>query len=121
MDNIFSKRLSLLLEKHDMTQKDLSVKIGVTEATISRYFSNTVNPRMDLVNKIAKLFDVSVDYLVGNDDMMNNDNEYKELYERVYNDPDLKIFFNKTKELTKDEMKWVLSIIDQVKKEHNKE
>lgn len=61
----FIKILSTLLEEKNITQRELADKINVTEVTISRYLSGERSPRIEIVNKIAEYFDVSIDYLLG--------------------------------------------------------
>lgn len=62
---IFIKRLSILLEETNTTQRELAEKVNVTEVTISRYLSGERKPRIEIIHKIAKYFNVSVDYLLG--------------------------------------------------------
>lgn len=62
----FSNILYNLLKQRGMTQKLLAEKAHTTEATISRYLSDTKRmPRADLVASIAEALDVSTDYLLG--------------------------------------------------------
>lgn len=65
MENLFSIRLSEILEERDLKQKQLAEKIGVTEVTISRYINAEREPRPGILVNIAKSLDVSVDYLLG--------------------------------------------------------
>lgn len=67
----FIKNLSILLEERNITQRELAEKIDVTEVTISRYLSGERSPRIEIVNKIANYFKVSVDYLLGRTDIKN--------------------------------------------------
>ena len=79
----FIKILSILLEEKNITQRELADKINVTEVTISRYLSGERSPRIEIVNKIAEYFDVSIDYLLGVSDIRNPVVEaYKDLLER---------------------------------------
>lgn len=65
MQEIFIKRLMELMENTDMTQIELANKIGTTNVTISRYMSGERSPRIEIVAEIAKVFNVSIDYLLG--------------------------------------------------------
>ena len=65
MQEIFVKRLVELMENADMTQIELANKIGTTNVTISRYMSGERSPRIEIVAEIAKVFNVSIDYLLG--------------------------------------------------------
>ncbi len=48
-----------------MTQEDLSGKLGITRASLSHYENNRREPDYGTMLKIADLFNVSIDYLVG--------------------------------------------------------
>lgn len=61
----FSYRLTVLLDENNMTQKQLAKKIGTSNVTICRYLTCDRVPRIDVVTKIASVFNVSIDYLLG--------------------------------------------------------
>ena len=71
MENIFINRLIELMEEKDMSQVSLSKLIGTTNVTISRYISGERKPRIEIVEKIAEVFDVSLDYLLGTSNIRN--------------------------------------------------
>ena len=54
-----------LLKDHGLTRADLALRIGVNEATISRFLRGLHTPTIALIEKIADEFGVSVDYLLG--------------------------------------------------------
>lgn len=62
----FSYRLNALLEENNMTQTQLAKMIGTSNVTICRYSTCERVPRLDVVAKIANVFNVSIDYLLGN-------------------------------------------------------
>jgi len=61
----FSYRLNALLEENNMTQTQLAKMIGTSNVTICRYSTCERVPRL-VVAKIANVFNVSIDYLLGN-------------------------------------------------------
>ena len=61
----FSYRLTVLLEENNMSQTQLAKKIGTSNVTICRYLTCERIPRLDVVTKIASVFNVSLDYLLG--------------------------------------------------------
>lgn len=63
--SIFTERLSLLLQKNKMTQKELAEIIGVTTATLCRYVSGERQPKSDTVANIATALHTTSDYLLG--------------------------------------------------------
>lgn len=64
IDN-FSYRLTVLLDENNMSQTQLAKKIGTSNVTICRYLTCERIPRLDVVTKIAAVFNVSLDYLLG--------------------------------------------------------
>ena len=71
----FSYRLIVLMEDFNMTQIDLSRKVGISNVTISRYLSGDRVPRLDVIARIAAVFGVSIDYLLGISDQKNDNPE----------------------------------------------
>lgn len=63
--SILGNRIRNLREDNDLTQKDLSVMIGLTPKMISFYENNQRTPPIDVLVKLAKIFNVTVDYLIG--------------------------------------------------------
>lgn len=61
----FSYRLNVLLDENNMSQIQLARKIGTSNVTICRYLTCDRTPRLDVLARIASVFNVSVDYLLG--------------------------------------------------------
>jgi len=58
------KRIKGLLEKKGITQKELALKVGCTEAAISHYIKGDRTPRSSVMTKIAIVLDTTSDYLM---------------------------------------------------------
>lgn len=58
-------RLSELRKDKGLTQKDLAKILSVSENSISLYERNIITPDDNMKIKIAKYFNVSLDYLLG--------------------------------------------------------
>ena len=59
------KRLKELRLENDMTQADLGTRVGVIKQTVSSWENDTSTPNYEIVCKLADLFGVSTDYLLG--------------------------------------------------------
>jgi len=57
-------RLKTALAIRNMTQKELSKKIGITAATMCRYCKNERKVPSDTIVKICKTLNVSADWLL---------------------------------------------------------
>ena len=58
-------RIAESLQKKGMTQKELSERIGVTEAVISRYISGDREPKPEMLANIATALHTTSDFLLG--------------------------------------------------------
>lgn len=62
------QRVRDLREDHDWNQEYVAEKIGITQTTYSKYELGKVNIPLDMMIKLADLYHVSVDYLIGRTD-----------------------------------------------------
>ncbi|MCR5791348.1 MAG: helix-turn-helix domain-containing protein [Lachnospiraceae bacterium] len=65
MDNDIGNALKYYRELRHMTQAQLAEKLGITQRNVSYYESGERIPPADVLKKIAILFNISVDYLLG--------------------------------------------------------
>ena len=63
-----------LREEKGLTQKGLAEKIGVIGHNVGDWERNKCEPSTDMLIKIARVLEVSVDYLIGNSDDFGNVN-----------------------------------------------
>lgn len=61
----FGNTLKELRQKAGMTQKDLASKVGVTKSVISYYELSERSPSPEMLMKLAAVFHVSTDFLLG--------------------------------------------------------
>lgn len=62
----FKDRLRELREERGLTLEELSKKVDITQATLSRYENGHRKPDIDIANTLSSFFNVSIDYLYGN-------------------------------------------------------
>ena len=72
MVNMGKKLKSLRTEKK-LTQKQIADRIGLAISAVSSYESGTRYPSYDVLIKLAQIFHVSTDYLLGISDKRNID------------------------------------------------
>lgn len=65
----FSTRVKELREKSQMSMEQLARELGVTKSRVNMWENNGTLPRSEVLIKLANYFKVSIDYLLGNDDM----------------------------------------------------
>ena len=59
------ERLKEARKKRKISQTAVAKRIGVVPSTISLYESDNVTPTLDNLTKMALIYNVSIDYLVG--------------------------------------------------------
>lgn len=71
MKKEIGNRISYLLNKNGITQKELADRINVSESVVSRYISGEREPKANVLANIATALRTTSDYLLG---IEENDN-----------------------------------------------
>lgn len=64
--------LKELRNDKNLTQKELSEKLGLSKNTVCEYEKGRAEPSIETLIELSKIFGVSVDYLVGIEDDFGN-------------------------------------------------
>lgn len=67
-NKIFQTRLKKLRTDNHLSMADLADKLDVTKSRVNMWENNGSVPRKEALLKLSKLFSVSTDYLLGNDE-----------------------------------------------------
>lgn len=103
MFNILIKELR---ENKGLTQEEVSKKLNIARATYANYETGKREPNFETLQKIAALFEVSADYLLGTAPLLK-DNE--------------KLAFHlNTDGLHPDDVIVIQNLIDKIKQNHKK-
>ena len=65
MNKEIGKRIAIELDKKGISQKQLSKRINLSEAVVSRYISGEREPRANVLANIATALNTTSDYLLG--------------------------------------------------------
>lgn len=71
-DTVFSTRLRQLRKQAGMTQQEVADRLRIHRTTYTKYERGSVTPDQQGLVQLAVLFEVSVDYLLGNDEVDAN-------------------------------------------------
>lgn len=111
---MIGKIIKQLRKERDITQADLAKAVGVTTSSIGMYETGVRNPSYDVIVKLAKYFNVSTDFLLG-----NTVNDIEELPDFEEEDTsELKILFDKIRDLSEDDQKRINAIVEAFKREN---
>lgn len=67
----FDKILKKLRQDNNLTQDELAKKIDSSRSNIANYENGKNKPSVEILEKLAELFNVSTDYLLGKSDIRN--------------------------------------------------
>ena len=62
---MLSQRIYELRISFGWTQVQLAQKLGITKQTVSNWENDNIQPSIDMLIKLSKIFNVSTDYLLG--------------------------------------------------------
>ena len=79
---MMTNRIKQLRLEHDMSQRDLSEKIGCSQKSIDYWEKGAAEPTARFICALADCFECSADYLLGREDDFGNVSVVRELTER---------------------------------------
>ena len=94
--DILSSKIKALRKQKKQTQQDIADLLGVRRSTYGEYERGKILPPMDKLKVLADHFNVSVDFLIGNEEETNEEIDVSDnlqlALEHLKNDNDL--YFN---------------------------
>ncbi|WP_167628601.1 helix-turn-helix domain-containing protein [Listeria valentina] len=100
----FGKRLKSLRKKKNLTQKELAEKLKISQVTISKYENDIIEPDNSNLNKLAEIFDTTIDYLLGRTNNPNN------------NSDNISVHFFERENLTDEDLEYINTLIEALKR-----
>jgi len=121
------KIIKELRKENNMTQEDLAEKLGITRGAIGLYERGERKVNYETVNRLADIFGVSSDYLLGRIDKKNpvrtiseaiSDNpELYNFWKELSKREDLQLLFKQTRDLEPKEIKRIIRVIKAIEDE----
>lgn len=106
-DRSFQDVFKELRSEKNLSQDKIAEELDVSPALISKWERNISTPAPEMLEYIADYFDVSVDYLIGRSKYRNLEKENSEIDN---------ILFSKAKDLSDEDKKAVMNVIDAIKR-----
>lgn len=117
----FSSVFKALRLKSGLTQDEMAKKIGVSRSAIGMYEAGEREPNFEILECIADLFNVDIDYLLGvkqtteviPDTYYLND-EARDMANFLFENPDYKVLFDASRKVKKEDIEFVNQMIDRM-------
>ena len=62
---MLNQRIRLLRQARNMSQVELAHRLGVTKQSVSNWENDNIQPSIEMLMKLASVFSVSTDYMLG--------------------------------------------------------
>lgn len=128
--NTFAQRLQFVMDEKNVTRSQVAKAIGINKGNLTRYLNGDYEPKHDVLHRLAELFRVTDEWLMGYDapmmaddprvtaqkeDLVNGDPELTELLTRARDDPNIRMLFSVTKGATAKDIEQAIKIIQALK------
>lgn len=121
---IFSKNLQYYMDLYNKTRMEVAKDNGISYTTLTSWLKGDNYPRIDKIEMLANYFRVNKADLIENKYAKNepyyNDPAVTEYAQAIKDNPELKILFDASKDMSKDDIDFVLNTIEMLKKREGK-
>lgn len=107
------ERIQKLSKEHGLSVRELGRKLDIGETTIYKWKTQT--PKLDVLEKVADYFDVSVDYLVGRTETKSTQSNDLISIEK----PEIRSLARRMNDFDDDDIKFISNILDRIGKKHD--
>ncbi len=115
----FKERLKELRKRRGLSQVVLAERLGLSKSTIGAYETGDITPSLDALNLLADFFNVDINYLLGKEDGSTYylDPEAAEIANEIYNRKDLRMLFDTTRKISKEDLQFIVRMVEGLKKD----
>lgn len=114
------RRLKELRAEHKMTQQELADRLNIDRTAVVKYETGKNGPSSEILQLMADIFDVTVDYLLERTDSRKPEQSDDELL-RLLDDPINRGIFEKLKAMSPEARKVALAQLDALAKYPDRE
>ena len=111
-ERMFGDIFKELRLERKLSQEKIADDLEISQPLIAKWESHQSTPSPEMLDYIADYFNVSVDYLIGRSKYRNLEADNSELDN---------VLFSKAKDLTDDEKKTIINVINAIKKDIDKD
>ena len=111
----YLKRLRELRLQKGIYQKEIADYLGITVASYSLYENGSREPNIYILKRLAKYYNVSLDYLMGRDNTEIDDNgqvyyineETAEMADKIFHNKELRLLFDAARDAQPEDLEAV--------------
>lgn len=116
---IFSKRLRYYLNKYNMTQLELSKKLGVGTTSVYNWCNGIKTPRMNKLDSMCNIFDCKRSDLIEEHSSNEKqsyylDEDMRELADFLHKNPEYKVLFDVSRKIKKEDIDFAKKILEKL-------
>lgn len=117
MKRLFSQRLVSVMQENNINQVELSKILGVSESTVGKWILCKAIPRMGVIQKLSDYFHVGKSYFLEEDTNTGyyTDPTVNEYAEQLRTNPNMRLLFDATKDMTKEDIDYVVDLVNRLK------
>ncbi|MCI8630665.1 MAG: helix-turn-helix transcriptional regulator [Firmicutes bacterium] len=113
-------KLKELREAAGYNKREVAEKLDMPYTTYNNYETGAREAGSETLKKIANLYGVSIDYIFENDTQSSAyylDRETAEMAQEIYENPELRILFDASRKVSKEDLQLVVDMVKRLKKE----
>jgi transcriptional regulator with XRE-family HTH domain len=118
---IMSKNIKHYMELNNKTRNDMCEALGVKYTTFTDWVNGNVYPRIDKIELMANYFGIEKSDLIEDksttEESYYTNKETQQLAQEIFDNPDLKMLFDTTRDCSPEDMKKVISMVKAFKGE----
>lgn len=121
-NQLFSKRLRFYLSKYEMTQLELSKRLGVGSTSVYNWCNGIKAPRMDKVDKMCEIFHCKRSDLIEDKEESQNEKSYymnpetSKIAQEIYDNKELSLLFDAARDADPEDLQTVHSMLMALKR-----
>lgn len=115
-------RIKNLRKKVGLTQKQLADKLNIAPSTVAMYEAGKRDPDTETLKMMSKIFDVTTDYLLGNESKVVTQEHLTNVNNRIKAEfgENIKVMFHDINSFDDDEMEQLKFAIEMIKNSKRK-
>lgn len=115
----YGENIKYLRRQRGYTQQGLADATGISQSLISSWELGIREPSYEMLKRVAQFFSVPISNLIS--ETHADQETVQAIADSLHHNPDLRLLFDKTRKMSKSDIKAVLSVVNAITKERDGE